>query len=458
MRVLLLRLTEDIKHKSIHPHSAEPVIGYLYSLALLKGLNLKSIDTSSHKHTMISVAESITEFNPLFLVVETKTNTAKEALKLASTLKKHNSAAKVIAVGQHVTCLPKSLIFKGSPFDIGIQGEYELVLRDYIKTQNKLLKGIVYYERGLKEQGINLVENLDELGLQGFDPQTRNHFSYYPINMLKRAKWGFMELSRGCPYSCLFCSPTLRVSYGKQYRRRSIPLIIKEIKQLLGSGVNCIKFIDDNFVNDKEYIENMCKAILKHKLSFKWVCQTRVEHLNQYLLRLMHRAGCSTICIGIESGSNKVLKRLNKGVKIEQLDKAVKMAKKARIWLVNYFMIGSPGETKSDIEASIAFCKKHKPEMVQVAFFTPYPGSEMYKKLPLHPKDEFNRFSHYNNIIFNWSNLNTKTLMSFQKKFYICYYFSPVYLLTVFPKLIPYYMLNLQLFAPLLKKTFSYIG
>jgi radical SAM superfamily enzyme YgiQ (UPF0313 family) len=264
-----------------------------------------------------------------------------------------------------------------------------------------------------------LIKNLDKLPFPKHDWFLNGRYlAFYPIKILKRIRWGFVESSRGCPYKCIFCSPTLRISFGKRYRVRSAENVVDEIEYLVSRGVNVIKFVDDEFTLDRERIEKLCDEIIKRKIKIKWIAQGRVGNLDRKIIKKMKMAGCSTLCFGVESGSDRILKLLKKDQTTEQIKKIFKLCKEYGILTVAYFLIGCPTETKEEILQTYKLCKEINPIMIQVAFFTPYPGSPYYEKINSNERPSFDKFSHYNAIACNLSNVNSRELLKMQKRFY----------------------------------------
>lgn len=444
---VFVRLTEDIKEGKIHPHSREPSMGMLYSLRYAKELqkNWYYYDTVLQNETVRTLAQKILKHEPETLFIETRTTTYKEALELCTTVKVEHPSVTIIAVGQHVTAVPESLLYEQSPIDCGFLGEYEEAVKTYLQSGSfHTIASTVHYDtkhQKLKKGKHNLVENLDALGIPSF---VKGYYTGYPLDSLRPARWGYIETTRGCPYNCTFCSQTLRISYGKAYRRRSIATVLEEIQELKKQGVNAIRFLDDNFVNDVTYITELCTSLIEQKITIQWIIQTRTDFLTPKLLQLMKQAGCSTICVGIESGSQRILDILKKQANVRELYDKTKIIHDAGIWVVNFFMIGNPTETEDEVQKTMEFCQSLQPELLQVAFFTPYPGSEYYSAIPEEERQHLDYYSHYNKIRYNFSEISNKRLVQLQKQFYRKYFFSSRYFFCKLPKLIPSYLMNIR--------------
>ncbi|MBU1255810.1 radical SAM protein, partial [Patescibacteria group bacterium] len=165
-----------------------------------------------------------------------------------------------------------------------------------------------------------------------------------------------------------------------------------------------------------------------------WKCETRVNLVDQELLNLMKKAGCYMICYGIESGNQKILDILKKGITLEQIEKAIIITKKAKIKILGYFMIGIPQETEKNIKETINFAKKLNPDYAQFSIATAYPGTELYQiaekqgKITKDFSDSFYALTRQKKII-SLCDIKSKVLQKYLKKAYYSFYFRPSYII-----------------------------
>jgi radical SAM superfamily enzyme YgiQ (UPF0313 family) len=146
-------------------------------------------------------------------------------------------------------------------------------------------------------------------------------------------------------------------------------------------GTKGIYFINDNFSLRKKETFELCNLMIKNKFDLEWVCDTRVDLVNQELLEAMSKAGCKTIWFGVESGSQKILQRIGRNTTLEQIETAFKLCRKNGIQIACSFMLGLPDETLKDMEASLKFAKKLEPDWCQFNIFIAYPDSKLYQEL-----------------------------------------------------------------------------
>lgn len=144
-------------------------------------------------------------------------------------------------------------------------------------------------------------------------------------------------------------------------------------------GLKSIQFDDDTFGINKNYIRNLCNAIMDHMPGLKWSCEMHVKLVNEQIISLMKAAGCYSIQIGIESGSNEILHAMRKNITIEEAITACKIIKKHGIELHAFFMAGFPQETETTLRETEQAIKKINCDTVLYSIFTPYPGTEAFK-------------------------------------------------------------------------------
>jgi radical SAM superfamily enzyme YgiQ (UPF0313 family) len=260
------------------------------------------------------------------------------------------------------------------------------------------------------------ISNLDEV------PYPARHL--LPMHLYERAieflsakPVDTMSITRGCPYNCAICET--RKLWGRTCRSFSPKRIVEEIHHLVNEyDTRGIYFVNDNFtIRRKETIET-CEIMKKEKLDIEWVCDTRVDLISRNLLRKMKQAGCKTIWFGAESGSPRILEKLNRGITIEQIAHGVKLCREEGIQIACSFMLGIPGETIADMKASFKFAKKLNPDWCQFNIFVAYPDSTMYEEiLKNHLYDRKEDFLLYvRTEDFNYE-LLLETQRRFQKEF-----------------------------------------
>lgn len=180
--------------------------------------------------------------------------------------------------------------------------------------------------------------------------------------------------SRGCPFNCVYC---YRI-YGRNVRRRSPEAIVAELAELVSRyDIRYTGFPDDLFTSDREFVMETC-ALMKKKLpGIKWSCLGRVNTVDREMLETMKDAGCDWISYGIESGCDRMLDRMKRGVTSQQCLDAIKLTESVGIHADGSFVIGMFGETRDSVKKTVEFCRKAD-ITAPMLFVTPYPGTAIF--------------------------------------------------------------------------------
>ena len=164
-----------------------------------------------------------------------------------------------------------------------------------------------------------------------------------------------MFTSRGCPFPCTFCD---RPQYGKKFRARSAKNVVDEMAACVEMGIEEVMVYDDTFTVNRRRVIDICDEIVSRGLKFSWDIRTRVDTVDEDMLTKLSDSGCKQIHFGVEAGTEKILKILNKGISVEQIEKVFNICRQLKMKTLAYFMIGMPTETKEDIEESVKLAKK----------------------------------------------------------------------------------------------------
>jgi radical SAM superfamily enzyme YgiQ (UPF0313 family) len=259
--------------------------------------------------------------------------------------------------------------------DYVVRGEGEYALLELVSVLDKRLSylppvlGLSYRKNGSVFNNLprQATSDLDRFPLPDFG-LLMNVARYNSEDM------GLLMTSRGCPYSCTYCcNLSGQVSYCSTDR---IVDWIRLVKR--NYGTTQFTFKDDSFTINSTRVAELCSKLMRENAGITWECNTRVNLITEPLLRLMKKAGCNFIKVGIESGSERVLKEMNKGVSLEQARSAAKLFRKVGIHWTGYFMIGVPGETERDIMQTMDFMAELKPDFIGIGVYEPFPGTPMF--------------------------------------------------------------------------------
>ncbi len=422
------------------PFSSPPIgLAYLASYMRENGLDVDLIDCSFDmtKEKLFSIVK---EKNPDIIGIGLLTDMVKELKQVMKKLRDVAPNAVFVAGGSHASALPKETLTKYG-FDIVVKGEGEQVMVKLVQALKsgkglENIKGLFYKKNGkiVYSGQQELLESLENLPFPARDLLPMQKYLKYSIG---RSSWILPRPSttvlgsRGCPYNCTFCATNL--NYGRKVRHRSAKNYVDEIEMLIKDyGVKGILFNDDTITADRKWVLDLISEFKKRNLKIKWGCNTRVNLVDKELLMKMKAAGCVSISFGVESGVQTVLNKYHKkGITLDQVRKAFRLCKEVGIFTHATFIVGMPGETLRDMEASIRFAKEIEPDAIQVSIATPFPETELCEMALAKGKQKE----------FNWEDLDfmfrgvieteeftPKQVRQMQKRFLREFYLRPRYI------------------------------
>lgn len=347
----------------------------------------------------------IISLNPDFVGFSATTMQILYACQCARLIKEHDQSINVWIGGAHISACPEETMERFKEFDLGVLNEGEVTVKELLRYYKDgapsldNINGIVYRSNGklVKTGPRAFMNDLDSLPLPAWDLLPDLRYNYrQSVARIDRLPAASLTTSRGCPCKCIFCA---RNVYGRSYRGHSAEYVLKMIDFLVERyWVRSVSFEDENFTVNKQRIVEICKVLMRKKYDLKWGCVARVDMIQEENLKLMKKAGCTSISFGIESGSQRILDILGKNLKLETINKGIAMTEKIGIRARGYFIVGHPTETIETIEETKDFIKKLPFSEVQVSFMTPFPGTELYGTA--------NKYGTFNN---EWTKLNIWT-------------------------------------------------
>ncbi|GAB7140715.1 B12-binding domain-containing radical SAM protein [Deferribacterales bacterium RsTz2092] len=298
---------------------------------------------------------------------------------------------KVIIGGVHPTFMPyQMLVSSGADYVVCGEGEIALLKLAENNFDSKLPDGTlikgVYSLNELEDENApviraDIVENLDDIPYPDWEQLHPAHSAWTPPWFIAKQVpvVGIMS-SRGCPYSCKFCSsPNF---YNRRTRMRSPENVLGEMRLLKEKyGIREIKFLDENMTSDTRYVNDLCNAIIKSNLNLPLFTQARADRLDDKLVKTMKRAGFYNIGIGIESASPVMLKNMNKREDIDTIKNAIKVISDNGILVAGFFVLGMPGETKQTIKETMDFIMSEPLDLINVSILAVLPGSDYWSEL-----------------------------------------------------------------------------
>lgn len=184
-----------------------------------------------------------------------------------------------------------------------------------------------------------------------------------------------IQTSRGCPSKCTFCDIRLT-----KYRYRSAANVLLEVEYLMHRGIHEIFIIDDTFTINRKRVIEFCSEIIRRNLKLKFKISSRIDRVDREMLTLLKQAGCYRIHYGIETGSQRLLDYLEKGIMVDKIREVVKLTQSCGIEVFAYMMTGIPTETYDDYKKSVQLIREIKPNFVHYSICTPFPKTELYHR------------------------------------------------------------------------------
>jgi radical SAM superfamily enzyme YgiQ (UPF0313 family) len=329
--------------------------------------------------------ECIKDFQPEIVGITCQTALFYNTLKLAGEIKKKFPSTPIIVGGAHASYRSHDF-FKGPDIDLVVRGEGEITLMeilDYYQNKNLKLEDIkgITFKQGNKiidNPARELIQNLNILPMPAIDLLPLEKYRVSPDNYLG-GKVGLISTSRGCPFNCIFCA--CKQAFNRTYRPRDMDKVMKEIDYYIANyQISELFVMDDCFALDKQRAMKFCDKMIENGYNKKllWWCQTRVDTIDEELLKKMKDAGCKILSFGIESGVQKLLDVISKKTTLEQIKKAVRLTKKMELEPRGSFILGLPKETFFDSLKTIYFSLTLPLSQAKFALATPYPGTKLW--------------------------------------------------------------------------------
>lgn len=422
-----------------------PPLGIAYMAGVLQenNIDVEILDASAEDMDFKDVEKELLKRKPDLVALTALTPTIGRALETAQVVKETLPDSIVVMGGYHPTFNFIETL-EDENVDIVIRGEGEYIMLNLVQAlenQSSLhdVKGIVFEDKNSKEIVVNpeapLIQDLDEL-------------PFPALNLLPMKKYRLLDMdthmttmitTRGCPMQCSFCSSA--AMHGKKIRERSVKNIVDEIEYLnTNYDIDTIAFMDDTFTLKKRKVMAICDEILKRNIEIMWGCTSRVDTLDEKLLKKMKEAGCITIFIGVESADQQQLDNMCKNTTIAKIENAFKIAHKLKIRTIASVALGMPGDTKEIMNKTVKFVHKLKPNYAIYSLATPYPGTRFYKEAFEKNLIKIKDWSKYTLItpILETIDCSLNDMRKIQAKAFMKFYLRPHYIIRQFLQDGPY--------------------
>ena len=410
MNVLLVSPFQDIE-PYIMPNLG---LGYLCSALKNAGHYVEYLDCCKVNMSIKGWAAKIETNTYDVIGIQLISYNYQNVRKMLQTVKQCSPEPITIVGGAHAKAVPERLLKNTPEIDYVIYGEGEIALVQLLaeleNSNTPRLHGISNLvwrdDNQVVKNKKEYIEKLDDLAFPAWEYMDPRTYSKIPHGLLcKQLPIAPISTSRGCCYNCAFCSACFD---GNKIRRRSPANVLAEIELLVNNyGVKEFHFEDDNFTFNKTFASEVCQGIIDRKLQIVWACPNgvRLDTLDIELLQLMEKSGCYSFALGIESGSEKVLKLMKKSVTVQTYHEKIRLIKNnTNIKITGFFIFGFPGETEADLEITKQFIMQEPLDRISVGPFIPFPGTPIFNKLLTENKIahdyDWSLLSVYNNDIY----------------------------------------------------------
>lgn len=432
MKILLVKPISKT-HYNVPPLG----LGYLASALIKQGFDVEILDCVKERLNSKKFGRFIESSKPDAMglqIFSCDLENAKTCLDLA---KQIISPMVTFAGGAHPSGAPEETLRDLALLDYAFQGEGEIgvpLLMNKILRQEAInfseIPGLIW------RNGANIicnppifVKDLDALGFPSWDLIDPRTYSEEPQGaFFKNLPVAPIITSRGCPYKCTFCAG--RTISGQKIRLRSVEGVTQEVEMLYKTyGVREIHIIDDNFTYYKERVIDFCDKILEHnlKISLSFPNGVRLDTLDKEILESLKRAGLYSFTVGIESGSQRVLRHMKKNLDLGTIEEKIDLINEVDLEVNGFFILGYPIETQEDIKKTVKFAKSLKLKRAHFGNFLPLPGAEITEELKekgkLKQLDWEQLF--YSKVPFSPDGITPHQLKKFQRRAFCAFYLRP---------------------------------
>lgn len=390
-------------------------------------------DTTFHKNKSV-IKDIILKKKYDIIGISAMSSMIEDAFDIAKFIKKNNPKTFIIIGGPHATVLPTETI-KNQYIDGICIGEGEITFAELIqKKGNPVGVNGIWYKSGnkiIKNRPRAPIENLNILPFPALNLINIEKYLKYCFQMdsVKRGLRGInLIASRGCPYDCSYCQPTLRKIFGIKVRKRSAKNIVNELKYLKNEyDITSFSFVDDTFVFDKNWVIEVCDLMKKEKLNLIWSCNSRANLVDEEMFTKMKNAGLRKVYMGIESGTQRILDEIyQKRITITNIREATKKLKKIKLKIQGYFMLGAPTETEKEIWKTIKLAVSLPIDEATFSITTPLPGTHLWDKTKEYVKKNVAEFDYYKISVYSKKiALSAKRIKRLKRIAFLSFYLSP---------------------------------
>lgn len=388
-RIMLVRPPDPFQDSALLSHTRPMNLAYLAAALRMAGFEVLIVDYEITPYSLNSLRHHLEIFSPAVVGLTAMTPTVTSAAALAEDVKRLGTGIVTVAGGGHASALPEFTLRQFPAFDYVVVGEGEATLVELCTLlrdggREREIAGIAFRENGAVTvtEPRRLIVDLDTIPFPARDlidySRQAGHSSRGFSNRLHSTE---LFTSRGCPVGCSFCA--IQATFGRSIRFRDPLRIEEELGRIVREQhFNHVVIADDTFTLQPDRAAAISEILGRSGIE-SWNCDTRVNTVSLELLKTMKRNGCGKVAFGVESGSQRLLDSMGKGVRVEQVRSAVNWAREAGIkHIEGNFIIGSdPSETLEELDLTRDLICSLPWTFVSVAVVVPYPGTPLRERM-----------------------------------------------------------------------------
>lgn len=400
-------------------------LAYMAAMLEKEGFECVIRDCPAENKTWQDFKRELENNNFNMLIISVTTPTLYADLAACDIAKGANPGILTIAKGAHFAAEDREAMERFKNLDIVIRGEYELAIQEL--GQNKPLEeilGITHRSNGTIKRNADrpFLENMDILPL----PARHLLDNRLYIRPDTGETMTSIQTNRGCPARCCYC--LVRTVSGGKIIARSPESIANEMEICKERfGIKNFYFRADTFTWDKDWMIKVCKRIVDKRLGVNWVCNSRVDTIDEERLKWLKETGCWMIGFGIESGDQDILNKMRKGTTLQQAINAVDLCRRFGIKTYLFWVLGLPWETEESIRNTMRFARRIKGDFAEFHIAYPFPGTEFYYtglENNLFSKEDLYKGDVKSGVVRTFT-LSSERLQYYQRKITRDYYLSP---------------------------------
>ena len=366
--------------KDLKTVALRPPIDLLYAAAAFErgGCACTLTDYPAEGLTWQDLEERLASLRPDFLIISITTPSLEDDLRVAGIARRASPQSRVIAKGAHFNTLDVPTLEAHPHLDGVLRGEYESACEALGQGRPfDAVPGLTYRNASgaiHRNDAAPFEEDLDRL------PFPARHLAKNELYL--RPDTGEAQTTivtnRGCPFDCIFClAPQVA---GRKNRYRSVGNVLAELEECVHKyAIRSFLFRSDLFTQRRDWVLDLCRAIRERGLAIEWSCNSRVDTLDLEMLTAMREAGCWLIALGIESGDDESLRRMNKRADTARAREAIRLTRRAGLRSSVYMLMGLPWETEETIRHNIAFFRELDADFTEIFYVYPFPGTKLHE-------------------------------------------------------------------------------